>query len=66
MRVTFTILFGAILGLTTAKHLFDEENKRFETADDLSLARQEDIKHNDPQQMMRKKLFDSSVSLIIR
>ena len=66
MRVTFTILFSSILGLTTAKHLFDEENKGFETDDDLSLACQEDTKYNDPQQMMRKKLFDLSVSLIIR
>ena len=63
MKVTFAIFFCVILGVTTAKHLFDEENKGFETDEDLSLARQEDTKRDDPEEMMRKKLFYIAVSL---
>lgn len=63
MKVTFAIFFCVILGVTTAKHLFNEEYKGFETGEDLSLARQEDTEYDDPEQMMRKKLFDLAVSL---
>ena len=63
MKVTLAIFFCVILGVTTAKHLLDEEYKGFETAEDLSLARQEDIEYDDPEEMMRKKLHDLSVSL---
>jgi len=63
MKVTFAIFFCVILGFATAKHLIDEEYKGFETAQDPSLARQEGTKNDDPEQMMRKKLFDLTVRL---
>ena len=63
MKVTFAIFFCVILGFTTARELIDEEYKGFETAEDPSLTRQEDTENDDPQQMMRKTLFDVAVSL---
>ena len=63
MKVTLAIFFCVILGVTTAKHLIDEEFKGFETAEDLSLTRQDDTENDDPEEMMRKKLHDLSVSL---
>ena len=61
MKVTFAIFFCVILGFTTAKHLFDEEYQGI--AEDLSLARQGDTEYDDPEEMMRQKLHDLSVSL---
>ena len=63
MKVTLATFFCVILGVTTAKHLLDEEYKDFETAEDLSLTRQEDTENDDPEEMIRKKLHDLSVSL---
>lgn len=63
MKVTFAVFSRVILGLTTAKRLIDEEYKGFETAEDPSLALQEDTKYDDPEQMMKKQLFDITVSL---
>lgn len=63
MKVTFAIFFCVILGVTTAKHLFDEESKGFQTTEDLSLSRQEDTQYDDPEQMKKKKIFDLTVSL---
>ena len=63
MKVTLAIFFCVILGVTTAKHLLDEEYKDFETAEDLSLTRQEDTENDDPEEMMRRELHDLSVSL---
>ena len=63
MKVTFAIFFCVILGLTTAKHLLDEEYQGFETAKDLSFARhQKDTQYDDPEEMMRKMLHDLAVS----
>lgn len=63
MKVTFAVFFCVILGLTTAKHLIDDEDKGFETAEDPSLALQEETKYNDSEQMKGKKLFYLTVSL---
>lgn len=63
MKVTFAVFLCVILSLTTAKHLIDEKYKGFKTAGDPNLALQEDTEYDDPEQMMRKKLFDFTVSL---